>query len=94
MQVILITYAGLTIAAMARVTTSQEDSVYYNHNDDYYYETTGPNFLPVFIFVIFFASLCCTVGALLCDIPVMIAHFITNQVVNSVVFQTLVCSAL
>ena len=87
-QLVLITYAGLTIASMARVTTTENDSVYY-HND--YDESTDP-IVPAFTFIVLLASLCCTIGALLCDIPTVIAQFISTKVMNSAVFRTLVSS--
>ena len=85
----LITFAGLAIVSMTRVDTDS-DSIYYN-DDDYDYEDT-PYVLPALIFVVLLASLCCTVGSLLCDIPTLIAQFVTNKVMNSVIFRTLVCS--
>ena len=88
-QLVLITYAGLTIASMARVTTTENDSVYY-HDD--YEESTDPNLVPTFTFIVLLASLCCTVGVLLCDIPTVIAQFISTKVMNSVAFRTLVSS--
>lgn len=87
LQLILITYAGLTIASMARVTTSEEDSVYYEPSDEE--ESLDPT--PVFMFIVFFASLACTVGALFCDIPIMIAQFVSSKVMNHVIFRALVC---
>ena len=92
MQVILIMYALSTIAVMVRVNTKDTISQYYDDNDDYDdYERTF-NILPVLITIMLVISLSCTVGALLCDIPAMIAHFITKKVMNSVIFRTLVCS--
>ena len=89
MQAILITYTGLAIAVMARVNTREVISEYYDDYDED--EENTPFILPFLIILTLAASLCCTVGSLLCDIPVMIAHFITNKVMNSVIFRSLVC---
>ena len=82
---------------MARVSTTKDDNIYYNRgdeSDDYYYTDdarTGTNFpLTGFIFTVLLASLMCTIAALLCDITVLIAHFISSKVMNSVSFRALV----
>ena len=89
----LITFAGLAIVAATRVIDTNTDSIYYNDDDDDYYEEEDtPYVFPFLIFLVLLASLCCTVGSLLCDIPTLIAHFVTNKVMNNVTFRNLVCS--
>ena len=78
---------------MARVSTTEDDNIYYNRGDDYYDESTG-NVLPALIFIILLASLICTIASLLCDIPVLIAHFISSKVMNSAGFRALVGSVV
>ena len=92
MQVILITYVGLAIAVVARTSSREVVYEYYDYDDDDYYDENIPFLLPLIIIVILAVSTCCTIGALLCDIPVMIAHFITNKVLSSIIFRILVCS--
>ena len=88
MQVILIIYAGLAIAVMARVNTREARSEYYDDYDED--EENTPYVLAFSMIVILAVSMCCTVGSLLCDIPVMIAHFVTNKVMNNYIFRSLV----
>ena len=89
LQLVLIAYGGVAIATMTRLDTDPTDSVYY----EYDYEEDTPYVYPFLILVVLIASLCCTVGSLLCDIPVLIIQFTTtNKVMNSVTFRTLVCS--
>ena len=94
----LIIYGGVTIGAMARVTTSFATNVYYT---DYSYgDATGPYLITPILFIIFSVSLFYIVTSLLCDIPLMIAHFITSKVMSHPAFRTLVsysyrvCAAL
>ena len=86
---ILIIYVASTIAVVARINTTDAINEYYDYNDDYYEKTS--NILIYYIMIMLAVSMCCTIGALLCDIPVMIAHFVTNKVMNSLIFRTLVC---
>jgi len=85
--VILIIYAGLTIASMARVTN---DNVYDDYYDPDCPDCDNANDPRPAMFIIFFASLFCTVGSLLCGIPLIIAQFISTKVINNNTFQALV----
>jgi len=81
-QLILITYAGLTIASIARI---DNDNIY--DDDD---EEDDDTIIPAFLILIFYASLFCTIGSLLWDIPLIIAQFISTKVMNNSVLRSLV----
>ena len=83
------TYAGLAIATIDNPDFLPED----NTDDDDYdddYDRTGANFDRFFIIFVLSCSLLCTFGALICDLPCLIGHFITNRVMNHPVFRVLV----
>jgi len=76
---------------MARVTNN---NVYDDDDDDYdpdcpdCDDTINP--IPGLMVIIFSASLCCTVGSLLYDIPLIIMQFISTKVISNNTFRALV----
>ena len=92
MQVILIMCVASTIALMVNISSTDAISQ-YEDNDYDDYEETSSYVLIAFINIMLIASLSCTVLALLCDIPVVVAHCITDRVMNSNnAFRIFVCS--
>ena len=90
-QVIMITFAGITIASMIRI--SNDD---YSNDDDTIYEDSGfegsSNFITIFFFLIYFSiSLCCTTLSVITDILVVIAQFVSSKIINHIAFRVLVC---
>ena len=91
------THFGLTIATMTnrhslpdypdKKTESQA-----NYDEEYEDERASVDFARFFIIFVLICSLCCTVGAMICDAPCLIGHFITNKVINNQAFRALVCS--
>ena len=79
---------------MVRVSSGNIESSYPDDDDDYDYDNeardSGLLFLSFYLTMIFTASLCCTIGALLCDIPVIIIQFVSTKVMNHIAFRTLV----
>ena len=57
-------------------------------------EDTGYIMLSGLLTIFFSISLTCTIGSLLCDIPVIISQFISTKVMNDIAFRTLVCLLL
>ena len=80
-----------TIALMVNISSTDAISQ-YEDNDYDDYEETSSYVLIALINIMLFASLSCTALALLCDIPVVVAHCITDRVMNSNAFRILVCS--
>jgi len=66
---------------MARI---DNDNIYDDDDED----DASP--VPGILFIIFSASLFCTIGSLLCDIPLIIAQFISTKVMNNHVLRALV----
>ena len=92
-QLILITFAGLTITSLTKISFNEEENVYNTHNnsDNYDYETFNFNASLFLLFLTFCATLCCIIGSLLCDIPVIILQFVlSTKIVNQIVFRVLV----
>ena len=92
LQTILMTYAGLAIATIDNPDSLPEEYTDDDYDDDY--ERTGPTFDRFFIIFVLSCSLLCTFGALICDLPCLIGHFITNRVMNHPVFRVLVSYAI
>ena len=92
-QVIMITFAGLTIASMARISYKQRSNVYYS--DDYfettYYEEASFNPITIYLFILFSISLCCTTLSVITDILAIIAQFLSSKIINHAAFRALVC---
>ena len=94
LQAILITYAGLAIA-----TIDNRDSLFDSPEDDNEQEDYEDDELTIIvehILIIFVlsCSLLCTFGALICDLPCLVGHFVTNKVMNHPVFRVMVSHAI
>ena len=92
MQLIRIAFAGVTIASMVRISRYNIQKFYPGDDEDYH--DTGSVMVSAFLTIIFSISLTCTIGSLLCDIPVIISQFISTKVMNDIAFRTLVCLLL
>ena len=80
----------MTIASLVRVSYDNIENSYPNDDDDY--DGHSGYILTSFLLTLFFSlSLTCTIGALLCDIPVIIIQFISTKIMNHIAFRTLVC---
>ena len=86
----LIAFAGVTIASLDRVSLDNIENSYPD-DDENDYDETGVGMISGLLSIFFFISLSCTIGALLCDIPVIIIQFITTKVMNHIAFRILVC---
>ena len=65
------------------------DNIFSSYPDDDDYDDEGGSDYVVFsgFLTIFFSiSLSCTIGSLLCDIPVIIIQFVSTKVMNNIVF--------
>ena len=81
----------MTIASLVRVSYDNIENSYPD-DDDYDYDGDSGYILTSFFLTLFFSlSLTCTIGALLCDIPVIIIQFISTNVMNHIAFRILVC---
>ena len=78
-----------TIALMVNISSTDAISQYEDNDHDDYEETSSHVMIAV-LYILLIASLSCTVLALLCDIPVLVAHCITDRVMNSDAFRFLV----
>ena len=83
-------FAGVTIASLVRVSPDNIESSYPD-DDDYDYDGNSAYSFRSFILTFFVISLCCTIGSLLCDIPVIIIQFMSTKVMNHIAFRILVC---
>ena len=88
----MITYAGLAIA-----TASNRDSLpdypeetTDGYDEEYEDERAAIAFERFFIIFVLVCSLCCTFGAMICDLPCLIGHWMTNKVMNHQAFRALV----
>ena len=95
LQVILITYAGLAIATIDN-RDSLPDLPEDDNNEQYDYEDdrSAVIFERFLIIFVLSCSLLCTVGALICDLPCLVGHFVTNKVMNHSIFRVLVSHAI
>ena len=85
----MITFAGITIASMIRISNIRNDDD--SNDDDNGYEGSS-NFIAIFFFLIFFSiSLCCTTLSVITDILVVIAQFVSSKIINHIAFRVLVC---
>ena len=83
----------MTIASLVRVSSDNIENSYpddYDYDDDYDDDNVGIS-VSFFLTLFFSLSLTCTIGALLCDIPVIIIQFISTKIMNHIAFRTLVC---
>ena len=79
---------------MVRISRGNIDNSYPDDDDDDYgYDDgdSGSAMVSAFLTIYFSISLSCTIGSLLCDIPVIIIQFVSTKVMNNIVFRTLVC---
>ena len=86
----LIAFAGVTIASLDRVSYDNIENSYPD-DDEYDYDDTGVVMISALLSIFFAMSLSCTIGALLCDIPVIIIQFISTKVMNHIAFRIVVC---
>ena len=77
---------------MVRVFGDNIEKFYPDDDEDYH--DSGYVTISAFLTIIFSLSLTCTIGSLLCDIPVIISQFISTKVMNHIAFRTLVCLLL
>ena len=79
---------------MVRISHGNIESSYPDDDDDDYDNKANDSgyLITSGLFTLFFSiSLSCTIGSLLCDIPVIITQFVSTKVMNHIAFRTLVC---
>ena len=89
----MMTYAGLAIA-----TTDNRHSLpdypkqtTEGYDEEYEDERASVDFNRFLIIFVLGSSLCCTFGVMICDLPCLIGHLVTNKLMNNPVFRALVC---
>ena len=78
---------------MVRISSDNIENSYPDDDDDDddYDGDSGNLMVSAFLSIFFCLSLICTIGTLLCDIPVIIIQFISTKIMNHIAFRTLVC---
>ena len=77
---------------MVRVSSGNIENSYPDDDDDYDYDgDSGILMVSYFLTLFFSLSLTCTIGALLCDIPVIIIQFKSTKIMNHIAFRIFVC---
>ena len=95
LQAILITYAGLAIATIDNRDSLPDLPEDENEQDNEYEDSRSAVIFERFLIIfVLSCSLLCTFGALICDLPCLVGHFITNKVMNHSVFRVLVSYAI
>ena len=79
---------------MVRISLDNIDNYYPDDDDDdeeFDGADSGSVMISGLLTLFFYISLSCTIGSLLCDIPVIIIQFVSTKVMNHIAFRALVC---
>lgn len=89
----MIIYAGLAIATTDNRHSLPDypEQTTEGYDEEYEDERASVDFNRFLIIFVLASSLCCTFGVMICDLPCLIGHLVTNKLMNNPVFRALVC---